>query len=73
MHNPLVSPLDRPTATLATVDAPIVCPVCLDTLAPNGTCLNIGACYAADRAATRDAARTTLKAPLAFTIGGNVD
>jgi hypothetical protein len=56
-----------------TLDAPIVCGACLDTLAPNGACLNVGACEDADRNATRGARRSTLKAPMAVTIAGNID
>lgn len=74
MHNPIVAPANRPTIEAPhTADIGIHCGACLDTLAPDGACLNIGACEDADRGATRNARRTTLKAPLAVTRAGNVD
>lgn len=70
--------LETVTRTL-TIDAPAVAPHCVDCGAlasPNGTCLEIGACPAADRAATRGAVRETSKygaAPAAWNSRGGVD
>lgn len=74
-YNPLQVSDSRPVLDAApdTLDAPIICAGCLDTLAPSGACLNIGACENADTAATRYARRSTLKAPLAVTRSGNID
>lgn len=77
MNEPIVTAANRPTLTLpATADTALCCASCLDTLAPDGACMNVGTCPDADRHATRHAARRTLKsaaAPLAFTIRGGVD
>lgn len=60
-------------AVSATADVPLCCGTCLDTLTPRGQCMNVGACLTADTAASIGASRTTLKAPRAWTISGNID
>jgi hypothetical protein len=73
-YQPIEAPAMRPTIEAPhTLDAPIICASCLDTLAPHGACMNVGACETADRTATRYARRSTLKAPMAVTIMGNID
>lgn len=63
--------------TVATVADPVCVPCahCGETTAPDGTCLEIGACPRADRAATRGAARQTAKyaVPAAWNARGTVD
>lgn len=52
------------------------CGACGAVTAPDGTCLEIGACSRADRSATRGAARETAKyrpAPAAWSSRGSVD
>lgn len=49
------------------------CPDCGDPLAHGGACLNVGACFTADRMASRAASGDTVKAPAAWTISGGVD
>jgi hypothetical protein len=77
MHNPILAAANRPMLTApATADTALCCPTCLDTLTPTGSCNNVGACYAADTAATKLARGETLKtrlAPMAFTRVGNID
>lgn len=76
MHNPIIAPaklalLDKTD----TADMGLMCH-CGDTLTPNGRCLNVGACFTADTAASRTAPGETLKArmaPAAWTISGNID
>ena len=68
----------KQTLTIAApVTAPSVttCDTCGETLAPDGTCLEIGACRAADDRATRGAARQTAKyaVPAAWNARGSVD
>ncbi len=70
-----------PTMTTTTTDtAPVVAPTtmpctCGEMTAPDGTCLNIGACTTADDRATRGAARVTSKyaVPAAWNSRGGVD
>lgn len=53
-----------------------LCGSCGAVTAPDGICLEIGACPRADRAATRGAARDSAKfaaAPAAWNGGGRVD
>lgn len=63
----------------APLEAPAAAPVCAECgsiATPRGTCLEIGACAAADRAATRGAAGATAKyapAPAAWNARGGVD
>lgn len=62
----------------APLEAPAVvsCEGCGATVAPDGACLEIGACARADRLATRGASRVTAKtaaAPAAWTGSGRVD
>lgn len=64
--------------TRVDTDAPLVapyCPQCEQTTAPDGTCLAIGSCPAADAAATRGAAHATAKyaVPAAWNARGSVD
>lgn len=63
--------------TVATVADPVCIPCgsCGETMAPDGTCLEIGACPDADRSATRGAARQTAKyaVPAAWNANGSVD
>jgi hypothetical protein len=77
MHTPILAPSNRPTIEAPdTSDMPLVCGSCLDTLAPNGSCMNVGACHVADSRASRRARGETAKsrlAPVAFTRTGNVD
>jgi hypothetical protein len=67
------------TLTRETTDAPAVAPTCSgcgDTDAPDGTCLNVGACSRADGMATRGASRGTAKfrqSPAAWSARGYVD
>jgi hypothetical protein len=57
-----------------TLDTAIVCGSCLDTLAPDGACLNISGCIAAQTAAgSRSTYGATVKAPAAWQGSGNVD
>lgn len=73
-YNPLQTAVSRPTIEApGTADVGIICGGCLDTLAPDGACMNVGACEDADRGATRGARRSTLKSPLAITRTGNID
>jgi len=73
-HLPIIAPANRPLLdSPSTLDVPIVCGSCLETLAPDGSCLNIGGCADAAHVATRDARRRTIKAPMAVTIMGRVD
>jgi hypothetical protein len=73
-YAPIVAPANRPTIEApATADVGIMCGGCLDTLAPDGTCGNVGACTSADASATRYARRSTLKAPMAVTRTGAID
>ena len=61
------------------VSAPAIAPTCEtcgETAAPDGACLEVGACERADRLATRDAAGGTAKygaAPAAWNSRGSVD
>lgn len=49
------------------------CATCADTLV-DGTCLNLGQCATADKAATpRDRGAASMARPSAFTISGRVD
>ena len=51
-----------------------VCDVCGTMVsAEDGTCLNVGACYAADRAATPSDTGAAMAQPAAWTIAGNID
>ena len=71
--------------TLATMDAaeltaetraPVAAPcACGEVSAPDGACLNVGACERADADATRGAARVTAKyaVPAAWNVRGGVD
>lgn len=64
--------------TVATVAVPVCAPCaeCGETTAPDGACLEVGTCSAADRAATRGAARQTAKygtVPAAWNARGSVD
>jgi hypothetical protein len=71
------------TTTLERLEAPTereapmapACEACGTTLAPNGSCLEVGECSDADADATRSAARRTAKyaAPRAWTVRGGVD
>jgi hypothetical protein len=72
-HSPIIAPVNP--LTLTAPRTVLCCPQCLDTLTPKGTCLNIGSCPDADRAATRSVARgaTVKAAPAAWTRRGNVD
>lgn len=73
-HSPIVAPLHPLTIEApATADVGLVCPSCLDTLTPAGSCLNVGSCLDADRTATRGARGATVKAPMAVTRSGNID
>lgn len=49
------------------------CEECGALKSAGAACLNVGACNAADRAATRNARGTTLKSPLAVTRSGAID
>ena len=52
------------------------CATCAEITAPNGRCLNVGACRTADRQATRTSLRRGAAAsarPSAWTISGSVD
>lgn len=66
-------------AQLRELQAPAVaptCDACGATTAPDGVCMEIGSCAAADSSATRGAARSTAKygaAPAAWNAGGGVD
>lgn len=60
----------------ATADIGIVCASCLDTLAPDGACQNIGRCADADSFAVRGSLRrgaASAARPSAWTISGRVD
>src|SRR5205809_1145965 len=62
----------------AELEAPAVAPTCGTcgaTSAPDGSCLEIGACRRADESATRGASRATAKysAPRAWNVRGGVD
>ncbi len=48
---------------------------CGEVSAPDGACLNVGACEVADAGATRGAARVTAKyaVPAAWNVRGGVD
>jgi hypothetical protein len=63
--------------TIATIAEPTCAPcvTCGEMTAPDGTCLEVGACSAADSAATRGAARQTAKygVPAAWNARGSVD
>lgn len=64
------------TATRQTADTGIVCGVCLDTLAPDGACMNVGRCADADTAAVRGSLRrgaASAARPSAWTISGRVN
>lgn len=62
------------TPTAATETA-VKCASCGATAAPDGSCLNVGACHTADETATRGAARATAKyaVPAAWNVRGGVD
>lgn len=64
-----------PAAAPVELEAPTVpaCGSCGVTLAPNGACLELGACLEADTRATRHAARSTAGGPAAWTVSGGVD
>lgn len=69
-----------PAAELAELAelAPAVAPTCEGcgaTVAPDGVCLELGACSHADARATRGASRSTAKyaAPRAWNVRGGVD
>lgn len=69
---------DNMRTHVAVQDAPAVdvhCRTCGATVAPDGACLNVGACIDADTAATRGAARSTAKyaVPAAWNVRGGVD
>lgn len=55
------------------MDTAKICPNCGAELSASGTCVNFGACFTADREASRGARGATVKAPQAWTIRGNVD
>jgi len=58
----------------ATADVGIVCPQCLDTLAPDGACMNVGACRQANETAARGSRRDSAKFTAAAWQGsGRVD
>lgn len=68
--------IDAPTTDRETADIGIICGTCMETLAPGGTCLNVGACVDADRAAVRGSLRrgaASAARPSAWTISGRVD
>lgn len=69
--------LERSALAPTELAAPLApaCEACGITLAPNGSCLEVGACADADADATRSAARRTAKyaAPRAWTVRGGVD
>lgn len=73
MHNAITAPERRPVQVLE-IAAPAACS-CGATLAPDGTCLEIGACEIADASATRGAGRATAKyaVPAAWNARGSVD
>lgn len=76
MHTPISAAANRPLLDMpATADVALCCATCLDTLTPNGACMNVGACETADRIATRRTfhGATVKSAPAAWTIRGNVD
>lgn len=63
-------------AERSTSDVGILCAACLETLAPDGVCLNIGRCTDADTSAVRGSLqRGTASAvrPSAWTASGRVD
>jgi hypothetical protein len=61
--------------TAAPVETAAPCTVCGTMSAPNGACLEIGACPRADETATRGAGRRTAKyaVPAAWSASGRVD
>ena len=67
----------RPAVATAELTAPSVAPCaeCGATVAPDGTCLEIGACRRADDSATAGAGRITAKyaVPAAWNARGYVD
>lgn len=74
-YQPLTAPADRPTLEVDTI-APMVCQGCETTLAPDGSCLEVGACELADRAATRSSrsgATAKFAVPAAWNARGSVD
>jgi len=76
MHTPILAPAPLAITLPITADVGMCCAMCMDTLTPDGACLNVGACTDADSHATRRAPGETLtsrRQPMAFTIRGNVD
>lgn len=74
-HTPIIAAPNRPTLDMPhTADVGILCGSCLETLAPDGACLNIGACVDADTGAAKGSRRETVKSRVtAWTIRGNID
>ena len=76
MHEPIIAPAVPLVDTLPmTADIGMCCAGCLETLAPDGACLNIGACADADKRASyasRGDAMSARRAS-AWTISGGVD
>lgn len=72
-HHPITAPVRRPVRTIE-IEAPAACS-CGATLAPDGACMEIGACEIADAKATRGAGRATAKyaVPAAWNARGSVD
>jgi hypothetical protein len=66
-----VETLAAPELDAATIPAPCACGA---TLAPDGICLEVGACERADASATRGATGARAKSdPSAWTVRGRVD
>lgn len=67
----------RPVVATAELEAPTAptCEACGTVSAPDGTCLDIGACRRADESATRGAGGATAKyrVPAAWNARGGVD
>lgn len=73
-YSPISVPASRPVLVEDLPPAPVCS--CGATLAPDGTCLEVGSCVHADERATRAAARSTAKyavAPAAWNARGYVD
>jgi hypothetical protein len=70
--------LEAPHVATLELEAPAVAPTCEEcgaTSAPDGACLDIGACSRADQLATRGAAssRAKYRVPAAWNARGSVD
>lgn len=73
-YSPIVAPARRPVQVLE-LEAPAACGSCGAVLAPDGSCLELGACELADARAVRGASRSTAKyaVPAAWNARGSVD